>query len=68
MFKFTSIKWSKEGETIEAGAHFELEVKERHAVLVIKDASKLDDGPYLIYAENEMGAGMRYKNQRIFSF
>lgn len=46
------------GEEIEAGAHFELEVKDRHAVLVIKDASRMDDGPYRIYAENEMGSGM----------
>ena len=50
------MRWSKEGEEIEAGAHFELEVKERHALIVIKDASRLDDGPYRLYAENELGS------------
>lgn len=60
-----TIKWSKEGEEIEKGAHFELEVKERHAVLVIKDASKLDDGAYRIYAENELGSDSAVINVKI---
>lgn len=28
---------------------------ERHAILTIRDASKLDSGPYRITAENELG-------------
>ncbi|XP_047102318.1 twitchin isoform X3 [Schistocerca piceifrons] len=49
------ITWTKDGETIESGGHFALEVKERHAVLTIRDGSKLDSGPYRIVAENDLG-------------
>jgi hypothetical protein len=49
------ISWLKEGEKIETGAHFNVEVKERHAVLTIRDASRIDNGPYSIVAENELG-------------
>lgn len=31
-------------------------VSERHAILTIRDASKLDSGPYRISAENELGS------------
>jgi len=49
------ITWSKEGEKIESGAHYHVEVKERHAVLTIRDASQIDNGPYSILAENDLG-------------
>lgn len=49
------IRWSKDGEDIESGGHFEVVVKERHAVLTIRDTSRLDGGPYRIHAENELG-------------
>ncbi|CAG0924894.1 unnamed protein product, partial [Notodromas monacha] len=49
------IVWSKDGEVIESGAHFSVSKKERHAILVIKDASRLDSGPYSIVGENELG-------------
>lgn len=35
---------------------FVQEVTERHAILTIKDASKLDDGPYRLQLENELGS------------
>ena len=50
------IKWTKDGEEVESGGHFEVEVKERHAVLTIRDASRLDSGPYTIHADNELGS------------
>ena len=50
------IKWTKDGEEVETGGHFEVEVKERHAVLTIRDASRLDSGPYTIHADNELGS------------
>lgn len=50
------ITWSREGETIESGGHFHVEVKERHAVLTIRDVSKIDNGPYTITAVNDMGS------------
>ncbi|XP_074598807.1 projectin protein bent isoform X2 [Brevipalpus obovatus] len=49
------IRWSKEGEEIESGGHFDVQVHERHAVLIIRDASRLDNGPYCIKADNELG-------------
>lgn len=49
------ITWVREGETIESGGHYHVEVKERHAVLTIRDGSRLDSGPYRIVAENELG-------------
>ncbi|GBP00364.1 Twitchin [Eumeta japonica] len=49
------ITWVREGETIESGLHYHVERKERHAILTIRDASKLDSGPYRITAENELG-------------
>lgn len=50
-----TIKWSRDGEEIESGGHFDVQVKERHAILIIRDASRLDNGPYTIKAENELG-------------
>lgn len=50
------ITWSREGETIESGGHFHVEVKERHAVLTIRDVSKIDNGPYTITAVNDQGS------------
>ncbi|KPU74929.1 uncharacterized protein Dana_GF19006, isoform G [Drosophila ananassae] len=50
------INWVKEGENIESGGHYAVEVKERHAVLIIRDGSRLDSGPYRITAENELGS------------
>jgi len=50
------IYWVREGENIESGGHYTVEVKERHAVLIIRDGSRLDSGPYRITAENELGS------------
>ena len=49
------ITWMREGEKIESGGHYHVEVKERHAVLTIRDASRIDNGPYSITAENDLG-------------
>ncbi|XP_053200690.1 twitchin-like isoform X3 [Panonychus citri] len=55
-FPKPKIKWFKEGEEIESGAHFDVQIKERHAILVIRDASREDNGLYSIKAENELGS------------
>ncbi|CAD7001755.1 unnamed protein product, partial [Ceratitis capitata] len=55
-FKKPRITWIREGETIESGGHYSVEVKERHAVLTIRDGSKLDSGPYVINADNDLGS------------
>lgn len=49
------ITWVREGETIESGGHYHVEVKDRHAILTIRDGSRLDSGPYRITAENDLG-------------
>lgn len=49
------ISWVREGENIESGGHYNIEVKDRHAILTIRDGSKMDSGPYRIIAENELG-------------
>jgi serine/threonine protein kinase/predicted phage tail protein len=49
------ITWVREGEVIESGGHYHVEVKDRHAILTIRDGSKLDSGPYRITAENDLG-------------
>ncbi|RZF42380.1 hypothetical protein LSTR_LSTR004188 [Laodelphax striatellus] len=49
------INWYKDNEHIESGGHFHVEVKERHAILTISDASKIDDGSYKVVAENDQG-------------
>lgn len=49
------ISWVREGETIESGGHYKVEVKDRHAILTIRDGSKIDSGPYKITAENDLG-------------
>lgn len=49
------ITWIREGEAIESGGHYHCEVKDRHAILTIRDGSKLDSGPYRLQAENELG-------------
>lgn len=49
------ITWVREGEVIESGGHYAVEVKERHAVLTIRDGNRIDSGPYRISAENDLG-------------
>ncbi|XP_059156398.1 twitchin-like isoform X4 [Physella acuta] len=50
-----SVKWVRDNEELR-GSRFVQEVTERHAILTIKDASKLDDGPYRLQLENELGS------------
>ncbi|XP_054161595.1 twitchin-like isoform X2 [Oppia nitens] len=59
------IKWTKDGEEIEIGDHFDVEVKERHAILTIREVSKLDSGPYTMTAENELGIDSKIINLQI---
>lgn len=49
------IYWVREGERIESGSHYHVEVKDRHAILTIRDGCRLDSGPYCITAENDLG-------------
>ena len=59
------VVWQKDGETIESGARFEVKTEERHALLIIKDASKADSGAYTITADNELGSDFALINVQI---
>lgn len=59
------IFWSRDGETIESGAHFAIEISERHAILTIRDGSKIDSGSYKIVAENDLGQDFAVINIQI---
>ncbi|XP_037070961.1 twitchin-like isoform X2 [Pollicipes pollicipes] len=48
--------WTKDGEVIEKGAHFDVETTDRHAIITIRDVDQMDNGPYRLVAENELGA------------
>ncbi|XP_041366543.1 twitchin-like isoform X3 [Gigantopelta aegis] len=50
------VKWIRDGTELRSGGHYVQEVTERHAILTIKEASKMDDGPYRLQLENELGA------------
>lgn len=54
-FPKPKIHWVREGETIESGGHYVVELTDRHAILTIFDANKIDSGPYRITADNELG-------------
>lgn len=48
--------WSKDGQKLEPGGRFHMELMDRHAVLMVKGASKDDNGPYRLLLENEIGS------------
>ncbi|XP_052825204.1 twitchin isoform X2 [Octopus bimaculoides] len=50
-----TVKWIRDGEELR-GAHYHVEITDRHAILTIKDANKDDDGPYRLSLENDLGA------------
>ncbi|CAG5133824.1 unnamed protein product, partial [Candidula unifasciata] len=50
-----TVKWVRDKEDIK-GARFHTEVTDRHAILTIKDTSKMDDGPYRLILENDLGS------------
>ena len=59
------IQWTREGEHVETGAHFQVKTEERHALLTIMDVSKVDSGPYTITADNELGQDFAIINVQI---
>lgn len=54
-FPKPKLTWMREGEIIESGEHYDIQITDRHATLTIRDASKIDSGPYRLTAENELG-------------
>ncbi|KAK3703484.1 hypothetical protein RRG08_024788 [Elysia crispata] len=50
-----AVKWIRDGQDLSGVKRFNSEVTERHAILTIKDASKLDDGPIRLQLENDLG-------------
>lgn len=50
-----TVKWVRDADELR-GSHYQQDVTERHAILTIKNATKDDDGPYRIQAENDLGS------------
>ncbi|XP_023931299.1 twitchin isoform X3 [Lingula anatina] len=48
-------KWSKDTEEIKGGKNYDIELKERHAILTIKNPQKEHAGPYRLTLENDLG-------------
>ncbi|KAG8335958.1 myosin light chain kinase activity protein [Homalodisca vitripennis] len=59
------ITWYRGEEKIESGGHYAVEVKERHAILTMRDASKFDTSQYRIVAENDQGVDSAIINIQI---
>lgn len=49
------VKWLRDGNEINTGGRYKVEVGERHAFLTIHSADKMDDGPYRLQLENDLG-------------
>ena len=49
------MRWSRNEEVIERGLHYDVIIGDRHAVLIIRDVNSDDNGPYKLFAENELG-------------
>lgn len=49
-----TVQWIRDGEEVRGGK-FKVEVGDRHAFLYIKDAQKMDEGPYRLQLENDLG-------------
>jgi len=47
--------WLKDGNEITSGGRYRIETGERHAILTIKGSDKMDDGPYRLSLENDLG-------------
>ena len=47
--------WIRDGDDIKQGGKFRVETGDRHAILTIKGADKMDDGPYRLQLENDLG-------------
>ncbi|KAE8573900.1 Putative twitchin [Halyomorpha halys] len=54
-FPKPKISWYRGSELIESGGHYSVDIKERHAILTIRDGSNIDNGAYRIVAENDQG-------------
>ncbi|GIY64293.1 twitchin [Caerostris darwini] len=50
-----TLKWYRNEEEIEKGGHYDIVIGDRHAVLIIRDVNSDDNGPYRLFAENELG-------------
>lgn len=59
------MKWSRNEEVIEKGLHYDVIIGERHAVLIIRDVRSEDNGPYKLFAENDLGTDTAIINIKI---
>ena len=49
-------KWIRDGVEITSGDRYTVDIGERHAILTINRTDKVDDGPYRLQLENDLGS------------
>jgi len=54
-FPKPNVVWMRDDKELKNNDKFKVEIGERHAILTIKNADRLDDGPYRIQCDNDLG-------------
>ena len=54
-FPKPSVKWMRGDNELKTGDKYKVEVGERHAILTIRNTDRMDDGPYRLELDNDLG-------------
>jgi len=54
-FPKPSVKWMRGDNEIKNSDKFKVDVGERHAILTIRNSDRMDDGPYRLELDNDLG-------------
>jgi len=54
-FPKPSVKWLRGENEIKNSDKYKVEVGERHAILTIRNSDRMDDGPYRLELDNDLG-------------
>ena len=54
-FPKPSVKWLRGDNELKTGDKYKVDVGERHAILTIRNSDRMDDGPYRLELENDLG-------------
>jgi len=54
-FPKPSVKWMRGDNEIKNSDKYKVEVGERHAILTIRNSDRMDDGPYRLELDNDLG-------------
>jgi serine/threonine protein kinase len=50
-----TVKWFRDNNEIKSNDKYKVEVGDRHAILTIRNGDRLDDGPYRLQLDNDLG-------------